>query len=227
MTDTKQPLAMDGARFFGEMTATISHELKNVMAIVNENAGLLEDMVAMNRQGAPFPAERIEKVSQSVSRQIARADEILQIMNRFAHSADHDSEAVDVGETLQFVAKLTDRLIMMQGAEFNMPTPAKAVITTTNRFFLAYLIWHCMAAAMARRQPGAPIRITAEATPEGPCLVFADMDKGAKFPTSAVSSLEMEEIFGWFGARLTIFPEIGAFRVLLPEKRREEQPFNR
>ena len=222
MTDTKQLLAMDGARFFGEMTATISHELKNVMAIVNENAGLLEDMVAMNRQGAPFPAERIAKVAQSVSRQIARADDILQAMNRFAHSADHGSEAVDVGETLQFVAKLADRLIIMQGAEFDISTPAKAVTTTTNCFFLAYVIWHCMAAAMTRLQPGAPIRIIAEATSEGPCLIFADMVKGEKFPTSVVSSLETEEIFEWLGARLTILPEMGEFRVLLSEKRQEE-----
>jgi hypothetical protein len=192
------------------------------MAIVNENAGLLEDMVAMNRQGAPFPAERIAKVAQSVSRQIARADDILQTMNRFAHSADHGLEAVDVGETLQFVAELADRLIMMQRAEFDIPTPAKAVITTTNCFFLAYLIWRCMATAMAMPQPGAPIRVIAETTPEGPCLIFADMDKGAKFSTSAVSSLETEEIFEWFGARLTIFPEMGEFRVLLSEKRREE-----
>jgi hypothetical protein len=79
-----------------------------------------------------------------------------------------------------------------------------------------------MAAAMARLQPGAPIRITAEATPEGPCLIFADMVTGEKFPTSAVSSLETEEIFEWFGARLTIFPEMGEFRVLLSEKRQEE-----
>jgi hypothetical protein len=129
---------------------------------------------------------------------------------------------VDVGETLQFVAKLADRLIMMQGAEFDMPTPAKAVITTTNRFFLAYVIWRCMATAMAMPQPGAPIRVIAETTPEGPCLIFADMDKGEKFSTSAVSSLETEEIFEWFGARLTIFPEMGEFRVLLSEKRREE-----
>lgn len=225
MTDTKQTLAMDGARFFGEMTATISHEIKNVMAIVNENAGLLEDMVAMNRQGAPFPAERIAKVAQSVSRQIARADDILQAMNRFAHSADHGLEAVDVGETLQFVAKLADRLIMMQGVEFDIPTPEKAVITTTNRFFLAYVIWRCMAAAMAMPQPGAPIRVIAEATPEGPCLIFADMDKGQQFSTSTISSLETEEIFEWFGARLTIVPEMGEFRVLLSAKRQEEQPF--
>jgi hypothetical protein len=103
-----------------------------------------------------------------------------------------------------------------------MPTPAKAVITTTNRFFLAYVIWRCMATAMAMPQPGAPIRVIAETTPEGPCLIFADMDKGEKFSTSAVSSLETEEIFEWFGARLTIFPEMGEFRVLLSEKRREE-----
>jgi hypothetical protein len=79
-----------------------------------------------------------------------------------------------------------------------------------------------MAAAMAMPQPGAPIRVIAEATPEGPCLIFADMDKGQQFSTSSISSLETEEIFEWFGARLTIVPEMGEFRVLLSENRQEE-----
>ena len=32
-----------GLQFFGKMTASISHEIKNVMAIINESAGLLDD----------------------------------------------------------------------------------------------------------------------------------------------------------------------------------------
>ena len=36
-----------GLQFFGKVSASISHELKNVLAIINENAGLLEDPRAM------------------------------------------------------------------------------------------------------------------------------------------------------------------------------------
>ncbi|NNG12708.1 MAG: sensor histidine kinase, partial [Halobacteria archaeon] len=34
-------------RYFGKVTASISHELKNVLAILNEHTGLLQDLTAM------------------------------------------------------------------------------------------------------------------------------------------------------------------------------------
>ena len=36
-----------GLRFFGMMTASVSHEIKNVLAIINENAGLMSDLTQM------------------------------------------------------------------------------------------------------------------------------------------------------------------------------------
>ena len=40
-----------GLQFFGRMSASISHEIKNVLAIINENAGLLEDFSLMADRG--------------------------------------------------------------------------------------------------------------------------------------------------------------------------------
>ena len=40
-------------QFFGRVSASISHELKNVLAIINENAGLLEDFTLMGDRGIP------------------------------------------------------------------------------------------------------------------------------------------------------------------------------
>ena len=37
-------VGLGGIQFFGKMAASISHEIKNVLAIINENAGLLEDI---------------------------------------------------------------------------------------------------------------------------------------------------------------------------------------
>jgi hypothetical protein len=54
MTDDSQAWP-SRVRFFGEISASISHEIKNVLAIINENAGLLQDMVMMMKRACPFP----------------------------------------------------------------------------------------------------------------------------------------------------------------------------
>ena len=162
MTDESRSLAIEGARFFGEMSASVSHELKNVLAIINENAGLLQDMVAMNAKGLPLSAERLEGVSRSIGRQVARGDRIVTTMNRFAHSADHPIETVDVHELIGFVASLAGRLIAIQGNPPRIEVPENPVTVLTNRFYLENLVWACLRRAVAACEPGKEISIVAE-----------------------------------------------------------------
>jgi len=218
MKEDKQTLAIDGAQFFGEMTASISHEIKNVMAIINENAGLLEDMVAMNRQGAPFPVERREKLAQSVARQIARADDIIQTLNRLAHSADHPRETVDIGETVAFMLNLTSRLTMRQGARFDFTAPEKPVTTAANRFFMSHLIWRCMTAAMEVGPADKSIRIRVANHEDGPRLTFRGLGRDDAFSATSLSALGNSDVLKMLGARLTLHPEKREFCVFLSRK---------
>jgi hypothetical protein len=188
------------------------------MAIINENAGLLEDMVAMNRQGAPFPVERMEKLAQSVARQIARADDIIQTLNRFAHSADHPRETVDLGETVAFMLNLTSRLIMMRGVRLDYTAPEKPVTVVANRFFLSHLVWRCMTAATELDPADKFIRIRAAITEGGPCLAFEGLDREDAFSVSSLSALSDSDVMKLLGARLTLHPEKGAFYVFLPPR---------
>ncbi|MGA6927645.1 MAG: hypothetical protein WBY88_18290, partial [Desulfosarcina sp.] len=70
MTDEPQALAIEGVRFFGEMSASISHEIKNVLAIIHENAGLLQDLLMMSEKGLPLSSERLSRLAQSILRQV-------------------------------------------------------------------------------------------------------------------------------------------------------------
>jgi len=58
-----------GFQFFGKISASISHEIKNVLAVLNENAGLLEDLVLMAEKGAPFNQERAKSLAGSMRKQ--------------------------------------------------------------------------------------------------------------------------------------------------------------
>lgn len=163
MNNDSERLAIEGIRFFGEMSASISHEMKNVLAIINENAGLLQDVVQMSADGAPLSLERLSAVARSIGRQVARGDRIIKGMNRFAHSADHPVETVNVGEVLEFIIDLGNRLIAMRGVSPRIEAPAEALTVAANRFFLEDLIWNCLRRAMDTCADGQSLAIVVEA----------------------------------------------------------------
>ena len=188
MRDDSRDMAIEGARFFGEISASISHEIKNVLAIVNENAGLLQDMVMMIEKGRPLSPERLTGLAQSIVRQVNRGDRIVKDMNRFAHSADHPSETVDIGEVIDFISVVAARLIAMKGEPPKIDVPAAPVTAFTNRFFLEDLVWTCLCRAMDARAPDRAVSIVAEKTGDTPRIRFCGLAEdfpasGAGFPS--------------------------------------------
>ena len=127
-------------RYFGKVNASISHELKNVLAILNENAGLLQDFVAMEGQGVPLNAERIRRLSATMQSQIARGDVILKRMNRFAHSADNDCEVVELNDMVRLVTELFERTAITRGVKVENRVTSSAVTLETKPFLLKVLL---------------------------------------------------------------------------------------
>ncbi|MCJ7596564.1 MAG: sensor histidine kinase, partial [Desulfobacterales bacterium] len=74
-----------GLQFFGKISASISHEIKNVMAIITESAGLMEDLTVLAEKGMPIDPQRLKTHAGKIMTQIRRADEIIKNMNRFSH----------------------------------------------------------------------------------------------------------------------------------------------
>ncbi len=100
----------DGLCFFGKVSATISHDIKNVLAIINEEAGLLQDLSLMASQGMELEPERLVKLAEKIQNQIKRGDLIIKNMNRFAHSVDVADCEVNLFETVALVIALFTRI---------------------------------------------------------------------------------------------------------------------
>jgi len=130
-----------GFQFFGKMSASISHEIKNALAIMNENAGLLEDYASMGEKGISVDLQRLKSLAGNVRIQIQRADEIVRNMNRFAHSVDRSENAIELSELLTLMTALAHRSATMRGVTLKLKPPQKLVTITTNQFFLEHLIW--------------------------------------------------------------------------------------
>ncbi len=158
-------LAMGNAsalQFFGKISASISHEINNVLAIINENAGLLEDVTLMAERGVPLDPEKLKKISGKVLKQVERANGIIQNMNRFAHSVDETLKRVDVSETLEFMIVLSSRLSDMKRVSFTLDSGSDRIEMTTNPFLLQNIIWRCLEYAMNLAKSGDTVPISVE-----------------------------------------------------------------
>jgi signal transduction histidine kinase len=141
-------VAETGFQFFGKMTASISHEIKNVLAIINENAGLLEDFALMADEGAAIEPQRLKNMSRTVMKQVGRVDAILKNMNRLAHSVDESIRTIDLNDVLELLVALSSRFASMRGVSVQPKLNEGPLQLTTAPFFLMNLLWLCLDFAM-------------------------------------------------------------------------------
>ena len=161
-----------GLQFFGKISASISHEIKNVLAIINENAGLLEDFTLMGDQGIPIDPARLKKMAATVKEQIGRADGIIKNMNQFAHSIDQTITTVDLTETIELIIALTARFAVMKGVQVDLQLPQNPVKLQTAPFFLMNLLWLCLEFSMSASGDEKQIDLVADETEDSVRIQF-------------------------------------------------------
>ena len=114
---------------FAKVTASVSHELKNVLAIVNENAGLLDDLIMMAGPDQGVPPERVKRATDTITRQISRANTIIKNINRFAHCGDTPMRQEPLKEMLELMISLTDRQAAMKNITSSVDCPTDLKLT--------------------------------------------------------------------------------------------------
>ena len=153
-----------GLQFFSRISASISHELKNVLAIVNENAGLLDDFTLMADRGNPIDPARLKIMAAAVKRQVGRADEIIKNMNRFAHSIDQTTSTVDLEQMFELFIALTARFAAMQGVRVDLKLPASPLKIPTAPYYLMNLLWLCLDFSMSASGDEKRVELVVEET---------------------------------------------------------------
>ncbi|MCL2789428.1 MAG: hypothetical protein FWD79_02160 [Desulfobulbus sp.] len=132
-----------GLSFFGSMTASISHEIKNSLAIINENAGLLGDLVALSERGRQLDPERLKTISGNIRRRVQNADDIVRRLNQFAHSANQPVVSVGIRDILATAVALAERLATMKGVALSI-APGDEIEVQTLPFVIKNLLWICL-----------------------------------------------------------------------------------
>lgn len=207
-----------GLSFFGKISASISHEIKNTLAVINENAGLMEDLSMMAEQGMELDPARIRGVAQKILAQVQRSDGIVKNLNRFAHGIDEMGITIDVAEIAAFTAVLAARLASGRGVTLKAEPSEKPVQCFTSPFFLEALIFRCLEFAMAFPGTEKTIRLITEKSEEGIRIRFCGLAQSDASREEFLSSRQDQALLDLFGAEVKTDSTKGEIVLTLKEE---------
>ncbi len=117
-------------QFMGRVTAGMTHEINNVLAVIRETAGLAQDLASnCGPQDQFIHQERVMRCLQEVQRQIDRGSEATRALNRFAHSVDREMQTLPIRDVIAATMALNDRFARQRNIALeNVPTPNGPVI---------------------------------------------------------------------------------------------------
>ncbi len=165
-------------KFFGTLSAAMTHDMKNFLAIINENAGLLSDLtLKAQHQNIPVDPLRAATISEKIGKQVARADEMMKRFNRFSHSMDHDVETVDIEEAVDLVAHLAERIFRQDRICLTVIPAAVPCRIHASKFALLHLIFRAVDILCRHRIDGSadiekPVTVRFGTDPKMPEICF-------------------------------------------------------
>ena len=209
-------LAETGLKFFGTVSASISHEIKNRMAVVNEQAGLLKDLVKIAEQGGEVPLERLLRLAESLKTQVDLTDGIIKNMNRFAHSVDSFQCESDLCEVLELTARLAGRIAENRGVRIELQIGESSPRIVTAPFLLMNLIWLCLEATIPFADMESPVVMGCEKSKGGADIWF----KVNRWPETGGPALpeKVGPLRNMLNAGVALYPDEKKLSIELQQK---------
>jgi signal transduction histidine kinase len=210
----------DDLAFFGKVNASISHELKNILAIISEAAGLLQDLTELASRGKKFEPEMLRTCSQDIVEEIQRGFATIKQMNVFSHSVDDPLKRVNLVDVVGLMIALSKFLSFASKIRFD-PVPEAAVMVLTCPFRLQNLIYRALIFAFESAGPYGQIRVAIRPQPNGSATItFTGFD-----PSNARSFAfdTAKKIAASIGIDIRETSDLQSFDLIVPENFKAEQ----
>lgn len=119
MTDIHQ----NEIAFLGKITAGATHEMKNVLAIIKETSGLIEDLFALTPQTSVHQ-EKIQKALTTIGTQVRRGVALSTRLNQFAHGTDTPVRPISPIEAVHLIVELAGRFARLKDVALTVRPPS-------------------------------------------------------------------------------------------------------
>jgi hypothetical protein len=150
---------MKESLFMGKVTASMTHEIKNVLAIIRESAGLAQDLLTAAKE-SDFPhKEKLFGIMGKIDKQIERGADIVSRLNAFAHAPDRETSHEDLNTVLDQMVHLSHKLGRSNGVSFIGERSADAIMLDGNPMKTRTIIYQVLEFLAPLIGKGAEIRL--------------------------------------------------------------------
>jgi signal transduction histidine kinase len=200
--------------FFGKVNASISHELKNILAIISEAAGLLHDLTEMAAQGKKVAPEMLLTCSQDIDEEIQRGFATIKQMNIFSHSVDDLLKSVNLIDVIDLMIKLAGFLSFAAKVRFEPPPEAVPMVFTCP-FRLQNLIYQTLVFAFESVGADGEIQVAIHSEKNGGArIAFSTPGSKSARPFPSDNTKRIAESMG---AEICVAADFRTIDILVPQ----------
>jgi signal transduction histidine kinase len=199
MSYSDDQLRRKSLEFSGRITASLSHEINNVMAIINELSGLLDDFTFAAESGRPIDLERQKTTVRKITGQIYRGREYIQQLNSFAHMMDSKKQDLDLFKCAEQIAFVCQRFARNRKVGLTVGSPMDVPPVQGNSFELLHVMFRLVVLAMDVSPPESGIILQVGMEKEEICIAVTGdtvLDKDEGFSKENASLLGIVEKLG-------------------------------
>jgi len=204
-----QLLRKEGLAFFGKIMAGQSHEVTNVLNIINELVGLQGDVLHGVEQGRPVDVDKLKQIIERVQKQVKRGETIVRHMNRFAHSVDCPVTVFDLKESLERIVSLARRSATLAKTVLDTEFPDESIPLETSPFGLKQAVFGCIEIALAASAGERRISVGYRVLDQGAEIVVASADPVLPQPNAGERESLIRLLMRQLGGDLTASPGAG------------------
>jgi signal transduction histidine kinase len=169
---TSRGLERTGLSFFGEVTAGVTHDLRNSLAILKEISGLLADLADAAGEGGSVSSGRVRDIAGRLDEQVNRAHATVRLLNRFAHSVDVPVRTVDLPDTVGLLGDLARRHARRRRVILAVELPEEAPAVESDPFLLEQAIFLLLGMTIDHAEEGGTVTVTLRRSDRGAALWF-------------------------------------------------------
>jgi len=214
----RPPLLAEKLGFFGAVTASLSHELKNVLATINEYSGLLADQLHSAEEGGrPLNPARLQTICERVDRHVDRGSILIQRLNRFSHSVDEIVAEVELGALLTEICDICDRFAGLKQVtlerRFEQRPGSRRL--ELDPFALHQVVYLGIKAALDAAAERRVVALDLQVNGPGCSVIIESADPLGAAGEQLLADGLVQQLVGDLGAALTRQTAAGADRIIL------------
>lgn len=209
------------AAFLAKMTASATHEVRNVLAIIKESAGLIEDMVHASAKRGPLDQEKVFRTVDRIDAQVKRGADLLTNLNRLSHTLDQDLATLELHQEVEQVAFLSQRFARKKGHRVVALEEHAGEETTVHPLRLHMALFAAMECCLEELPEGAAITLSVTRMDEAPAVEFhgvSESGEDVQAPAEGENWARLAGLAESVGGRVERSESGFGIRVLFPPR---------